>query len=391
MNGYIYGCHVINAGGDIPTNTVTLTVNPAPPPPVITKQPTNQTITAGQNATFSITATGAEDYLWLISTNNGSTWDEVLNGGIYAGVRTATLTLTNVPIGYNGYIYFCQVRNGPSAVNSNKVTLTVNPATPPPTLSVSPTSLSFESSAGSKSFTVTSNITNWSVSSNQVWATVTPASGSNNRTVTVNVATNTSTSRRTATITVSATGVASQTVTVSQDGYIPTPFIDLSVPSIAFDASAASQSFNITSNVEWTVMKSAGASWLTVTPSSGRNDGTVTVITMANNTGAQRTATLTISASGIGQQTVIVTQTNTRVANETVEQQLLKAWVSDGMLYVSGVRQSSTLCVYTITGALIYQGVANGTETHGLQIHANILDRGIYIITDGIKTVKVVN
>jgi len=44
-----------------------------------------------------------------------------------------------------------------------------------------------------------------------------------------------------------------------------------------------------------------------------------------------------------------------------------------------------------ITGALIYQVVADGSETHGLQIRAGNFARGVYIVTDGMASVKVVN
>ncbi|MGD0591270.1 MAG: malectin domain-containing carbohydrate-binding protein [Bacteroidota bacterium] len=86
------------------------------------------------------------------------------------------------------------------------------------TLSVSTTSLSVGAAANSTgSFSITSNVS-WTVSSNQTWLTVSPASGSNNGTVTVTAQQNTGTSTRSATVTVAATGVSSQTVTVTQSG-----------------------------------------------------------------------------------------------------------------------------------------------------------------------------
>jgi len=89
-------------------------------------------------------------------------------------------------------------------------------------LTVSPTTLNFTTSdAGSKSFNVTSNVTGWTVTSNQTWATVSPATGSNNAAVTVNVTANTTTTQRTATITVKGRDVADRTVTVMQAGNAP--------------------------------------------------------------------------------------------------------------------------------------------------------------------------
>jgi hypothetical protein len=60
--------------------------------------------------------------------------------------------------------------------------------------------------------------TSWTVTDNQSWLTVNPASGSNNGTVTVTAQQNTGTAARTASVTVSATGAPSQTVTATQAG-----------------------------------------------------------------------------------------------------------------------------------------------------------------------------
>ena len=89
-------------------------------------------------------------------------------------------------------------------------------------LSVSPSTQNAISIAGSKQFTVTSNVA-WTASSNQTWCTITP-SGSGNGTITANYTANNTTSSRTALITVSGTGVNPITVTVVQSGTaIPDP------------------------------------------------------------------------------------------------------------------------------------------------------------------------
>jgi hypothetical protein len=82
-----------------------------------------------------------------------------------------------------------------------------------PSLSVSPTSLSFGSSAGTQSATVTSNVS-WTVSADQSWITVSPASGSGNGTFGVSAAANTGASRS-GTVTVSGGGLTA-TIAVTQ-------------------------------------------------------------------------------------------------------------------------------------------------------------------------------
>ena len=95
-----------------------------------------------------------------------------------------------------------------------------NGSTPPVEYhtSATPSTLTFESSAGTKDVTVTSN-ESWTATSDATsWCTVSPASGSNGGTVKVTVAANTSTSQRTAHVTV--TGKTSgdvTTVTVAQE------------------------------------------------------------------------------------------------------------------------------------------------------------------------------
>jgi hypothetical protein len=70
-------------------------------------------------------------------------------------------------------------------------------------------------------------------------------------------------------------------------------------------ASGGTASITVTSNVSWTA--SSSASWATVSPLSGSNNGTVTV-TAAANSGAARTATITFSGGGVTSQTVTITQ-----------------------------------------------------------------------------------
>src|SRR6202035_868378 len=57
---------VTNSAGNVTSNAAILTVNPAPVAPSITTQPVSQSITAGQTATFSVTASGTAplSYQW---------------------------------------------------------------------------------------------------------------------------------------------------------------------------------------------------------------------------------------------------------------------------------------------------------------------------------------
>jgi hypothetical protein len=114
-----------------------LTVNTAI---TVTTQPAATTICATGTTSFSIVAAGTSPtYQWQVSTNGGTTWTNITNGGIYSGVTGTTLTLTGVIAGMNGYLYRAVV-NGTAAcgaINSNAVALTVS-AQPTVSLAASP-------------------------------------------------------------------------------------------------------------------------------------------------------------------------------------------------------------------------------------------------------------
>jgi len=188
--------------------------------------------------------------------------------------------------------------------NPRMKTVTVTQAGTSPTLIVSPANQNASSSSGTVSFDVASNV-NWTVSSNQTWCTVTP-SGTGNGTITATYQTNTGPGTRTATITVSGSGVNNQTVTVTQAGTSPTLIVSPANQNAS--SSSGTVSFDVASNVNWTV--SSNQTWCTVTP-SGTGNGTITATYQTNTGPGTRTATITVSGSGVNNQTVTVTQAGT--------------------------------------------------------------------------------
>lgn len=96
--------------------------------PSISSQPSNSTICAGGNTTFSVTASNATAYQWKVSTDGGGSFNNV-SGGVYSDATTATLTITGATAGMSGYQFQCVVTGtaSPAATSSN-VLLTVNTA-----------------------------------------------------------------------------------------------------------------------------------------------------------------------------------------------------------------------------------------------------------------------
>lgn len=122
MNGYQYRVIATGQCGTTTSAAATLTVNTAA---AITTQPATQTVCAGTNATFSVTATGTGlTYVWEQSTDGGTTWAPA------PGANTgATYTVTGVTLAQNNYQYRVII-NGtcPGTVTSSAASLVVGNA-----------------------------------------------------------------------------------------------------------------------------------------------------------------------------------------------------------------------------------------------------------------------
>ena len=104
-------------------------------PPLITLNPVNQVVTAGEDATFIAAASGtpSPSVQWEVSTNGGTTW---ANDTTDEGNATTTLTVASTA-GENGYEYRAVFKNVVSEATSNPATLTVKYA---PVITDSPVS-----------------------------------------------------------------------------------------------------------------------------------------------------------------------------------------------------------------------------------------------------------
>ncbi len=112
-----------NPGGVQQYNTTSFEALTAP---AITGHPSGSTICQGSNTTFSITATGASTYQWQVSTNNGTSFENLNNDGVYSGVSTTTLTITGATVSLNNNLYRCIASGAVTpAATSNNARLTV--------------------------------------------------------------------------------------------------------------------------------------------------------------------------------------------------------------------------------------------------------------------------
>ena len=90
----------------------------------------SDSITSGQNATFTVSVSGASlTYQWQSSANSGGTWANVTNGSEISGATTATLTLVDPPVTSSGDMFQVLLENPAGSSTSGSGTLTVAAAT----------------------------------------------------------------------------------------------------------------------------------------------------------------------------------------------------------------------------------------------------------------------
>ncbi len=122
MNGFDYRCNVSDGSCNGTSNAANLTVNTAP---TFSAQPTTASDCAGNNVTFSVTASGGT-LQW--QEDQGSGFVNLNNGGVYSGVTGTTLSLSGITSGMNGFTYRCVATSGSCSGNSNSASLTVSAA-----------------------------------------------------------------------------------------------------------------------------------------------------------------------------------------------------------------------------------------------------------------------
>jgi hypothetical protein len=118
-NGAKFDVVISNTAGNVTSVQATLTVTAAPVAPTITTQPANQTVTAGQTATFSVAAAGTAplSYQWQKNTI------------AIAGATSASYTTPVTTTADSGELFRVIVSNSVGSTPSMSATLAVNPGT----------------------------------------------------------------------------------------------------------------------------------------------------------------------------------------------------------------------------------------------------------------------
>lgn len=116
---------VIGSNGYITPNTNYTT----PGIITITTQPTDQTLCELETTIITIETNTVDSYQWLVSTDNGISWNIIVDDLIYSNSTTNELTINTTPFTYNNNKYSIELqKNGNSCgLISDEILLTVNP------------------------------------------------------------------------------------------------------------------------------------------------------------------------------------------------------------------------------------------------------------------------
>ncbi|HUJ44066.1 MAG TPA: immunoglobulin domain-containing protein [Opitutaceae bacterium] len=120
-----------NSAGSAVSNGAVLTVNFAAAAPSFASQPQNQSASAGQNASFTVAATGnpAPTYQWQRLPAASTTWESLNEGGSYQGTTGTTLVVGPITAAMSGDQFRCVIANAAGSATSDAVALIVPGAT----------------------------------------------------------------------------------------------------------------------------------------------------------------------------------------------------------------------------------------------------------------------
>ena len=118
-SGALFTVAVSNAAGNATSAAATLTVNAGGVTPSITTQPSSQTVTAGQTASFSVSATGTAPLTYQWKKNS------VAISGATSSIYTTPATVTSD----SGALFTVTISNSAGSATSSAAILTVNAVT----------------------------------------------------------------------------------------------------------------------------------------------------------------------------------------------------------------------------------------------------------------------
>ncbi|MBW7864042.1 MAG: BACON domain-containing protein, partial [Candidatus Hydrogenedentes bacterium] len=286
------GVMVLEAPGAMPATMYLFVIQEAALDLSVTPESREVASPAG-STTFEIVTdadwTAGSDAAWA-SVSDGTGSGDTTLGVDYTlndtgAERTATITVTG------------------AGTYPESVAVTVVQAPMPP-LSLAPDNRDADYAAGSVTYEVTTTAA-WEARTNAPWAVLSATSGTGNTTLTVDYSLNSFGAERMASIIVTGTGtepeVVVSTLTQAPMGLSVTP------DNRDVDGVAGQATFDVETPGDWTA--ASDSAWATLVTESGSGDGQLVVGYAFNDTGAERTATITVTGTDTLPGTVEVTVT----------------------------------------------------------------------------------
>ena len=345
-SGAAFTVVVSNSAGGVTSSIATLTVYLVAP--AITTQPAAQTVSEGQSATFSVTASGTSpNYQWR------------KNGTNILGATSSSYTTPVTAIGDSGAVFSVVVSNSAGGVTSSSATLTVNLAAP--TITTQPAAQTV-SEGQSATFSVTASSTSLSYQWRKNGTNI-PGATSSSYTTPV-TAIGDSGAVFSVVVSNSAGGVTSSSATLTVVAVLIT-----TQPSAQSVVAGQTASFTVTATgtapltYQWrkngTDISGATSSSYTTPAISSADNGAVFTVVVSNSAGTvtSNSATLTVVAVLIttqpSAQSVVAGQTATFTVTATGTAPLTYQWRKNGT-NISGATSST----YTTPATVIEDNAA---------------------------------
>ncbi len=286
-NGAQYRAVFANAAGEAVSEAATLEVHT---PPVVTANPADETVIAGETATFEAAATGlpAPGVQWQVSTDGGAHWsDDTTDSG------NTTTTLSVLTKGsQNGNQYRAVFSNAAGEAVSEAAALEVDT---PPTITGDPANkavnagetATFKASAsGFPAPTV-----QWQVSTNGggTWSNDTTDSGNTTTTLTILTKASQDKNQYRAVFT-NVAGKATTTAAILEVHTIPVVTLQPTDKTVTAGQTAvfkAAGAGNPGPSVQWQFSADGGAHWSNDVGDAGNDTTTLSVVTTAEEDGYQ--------------------------------------------------------------------------------------------------------
>jgi ELWxxDGT repeat protein len=312
-----------NSLGTATTSSVTLTVDT---PPVVSFQPVNLTVFAGDTVSFNAAASGnpAPTAQWQVSSNGGISWTNI-GGAMSTSVGEATfttLTLTNVTAAQNGDEYEAVFSNSLGMATTNPATLTVDSA---PAVTMQPVNqtanvgatASFVAAAGGNP----APTVQWQVSANGGinWTNISGATSATLTLSNVAAAQNGDEYRAVFSNSLGTATTSSAKLTVDTAPAVTTQPVSQTVNAGKTATFTAAASGNPAPTVQWQVSANGGISWTNV---SGATSPTLTLtnVTAAQNGDEYRAVFTNSLATATTKSATLTVDTAPAVTTQPVNQ-----------------------------------------------------------------------